>query len=136
MLRSFPDAATAPPPAPHPHPLCRRPDVSWAAAAGEKVTGVDDFYTHPFCRRAFQAHIAVLLSRVNSLTGVAYRDDPHILGFDLVNEPRVASDPTGDVLHAWLAEMSAYVKNLDPRHLVSTGAAREGAASERCSGER
>lgn len=39
-----------------------------------------------------------LLTRKNHLTGVEYRDDPTILAWELMNEPRCATDPSGDTL--------------------------------------
>jgi hypothetical protein len=62
----------------------------------------------------------MLLLRVNTVTGVAYRDEPAILGWELANEPR-SSDRTGDIVAAWLEEMVAFTKSLDPRHLVGSG---------------
>jgi mannan endo-1,4-beta-mannosidase len=41
-----------------------------------------------------------LITRVNTVTGVAYRDDPTIFAWELINEPRVPSDPSGNVLQA------------------------------------
>lgn len=39
---------------------------------------------------------------------------------DLLNEPRCVKCAPGTVA-AWYAEMAAYVKSLDPNHLVTTG---------------
>jgi mannan endo-1,4-beta-mannosidase len=72
-----------------------------------------------------------VLSRVNKLTGVAYKDDPTILAFELGNELRcVGSIPTpsntsfkcdSTVLTAWVDEMSTFLHNLAPNHLISVG---------------
>lgn len=58
---------------------------------------------------------------MNTVTGVAYRDDPTIFAWELINEPRVSSDGSGDTLQAWIEEMSAGIKAVDPHHMVTTG---------------
>ncbi len=40
-----------------------------------------------------------VLTRQNSYNGITYADDPAILGYDLMNEPRLPADPSGDTLH-------------------------------------
>jgi len=60
-----------------------------------------------------------------------YKDSPAILAWELANEPRCGADGvrnlprspdcTPAVLSAWIAEMSAYIKSLDPNHLVTWG---------------
>jgi hypothetical protein len=54
------------------------------------------------------------------VTGVLYRDDPTIMGYELMNE---AQAPTGlwAERRNWVAEMSGYIKSLDPDHLVAPG---------------
>jgi mannan endo-1,4-beta-mannosidase len=84
------------------------------------TAGHDDFYTDPVIRGWFKGYLSMLLQRVNTVTGVAYRDEPAILGWELANEPR-SSDPTGRVVAAWLEEMSAFAKSIDPNHLVGSG---------------
>lgn len=39
-----------------------------------------------------------VLTRKNSLTGIEYRDDPTIFGWELINEPRCMTDASGDTL--------------------------------------
>lgn len=43
-----------------------------------------------------------LLTRKNHLTGVEYRDDPTILAWELMNEPRCTTDPSGNTLQVSL----------------------------------
>jgi hypothetical protein len=52
------------------------------------------------------------LSRKNTITGVAYKDDKAILAWQFGNEMQDATD-------AWVAEMAAFIKSLDPNHLVA-----------------
>jgi mannan endo-1,4-beta-mannosidase len=88
----------------------------------------DQFYTDARIRQAFKNWIATLVNRTNSITGVAYRNDPAIFSWELANEPRCinASLPTSgtctaDTLVGWASEMSAYIKSLDANHMVSVG---------------
>ncbi|KAK9124770.1 hypothetical protein Sjap_014372 [Stephania japonica] len=62
-----------------------------------------------------------VLNRVNTLTNVTYKDDPTIFAWEIMNEPRCLSDPSGDLLQDWLSEMAAHVKSIDPKHLLEIG---------------
>jgi len=90
--------------------------VEWSPSAASH----DDFYTDAETRDRYRNHAAKVLGRVNTLSGIAYRDDPVIFGWELANEPRARTAGVA-VLDAWIAEMSAYLKTLDPEHMVSTG---------------
>lgn len=81
----------------------------------------DDFYTDTNCRQFYRDHVTTVLNRVNTISGKRYRDDPTILGWELANEPRCESDPSGDVLQEWIETMATYIKTIDSDHLVSTG---------------
>jgi mannan endo-1,4-beta-mannosidase len=78
------------------------------------------FYTNETTRRLYREHVEKIVTRRNTVTGVLYRDDPTIFGWELMNE---AQAPTGRWAErrAWVAEMSAYIKSLDPVHLIAPG---------------
>lgn len=49
---------------------------------------------------AFKNYIGAIITRRNTVTGVHYRDDPNILGWEIANEPSNPGDDTGDVIQA------------------------------------
>ena len=88
------------------------------------------FYTNPETRRLYREHIEKLATRRNTITGVAYRDDPTIFGWELMNEAQVITGRWAE-RRAWFAEMSAYLKSLDPNHMIAPGAWGYRSSSER-----
>ena len=88
-----------------------------------------EFYTLPETRQAYRGWLEHVITRKNRLTGRDYRDDPTIFGWELANEPRCKNGSSFDTdsgwdtstLTTWAAEMSGYVKSLDPNHLVAVG---------------
>ncbi len=93
---------------------------SWSdyqALAGE-------FYGSSIAQRLWRDHVSFITAHVSPYTGMAARDDPTVMSWQLANEPR-AADPTSAAAaqeyFAWLAEASAFVKAAAPRQLVSTG---------------
>ncbi|XP_021290607.1 mannan endo-1,4-beta-mannosidase 6 isoform X1 [Herrania umbratica] len=95
--------------------------VKWGKAAGLNLTSDDEFFSHQTLRSYYKAHVKAVLNRVNTLTNITYKDDPTIFAWELMNEPRCTSDPSGDTLQSWIAEMAVYVKSLDAKHLVEIG---------------
>ncbi len=89
----------------------------------------DDFYTDLTIRGWYQDWITHVIERVNTLTGVPYRDDPAIAMWELSNEARCGGSgtyPRSDgcstaTLTEWVETMSAHIKSLDPNHLVGVG---------------
>jgi mannan endo-1,4-beta-mannosidase len=78
------------------------------------------FYSNPETRRLYREHVNKVITRRNTVTGVLYRDDPTIFGWELMNEAQVITGRWAE-RRAWFAEMSAYIKSLDPNHLVTPG---------------
>lgn len=88
----------------------------------------DQFYTDARVKQAYKNWAAHLVNRVNTITGVVYKNDPAIFSWELGNEPRCinAAKPTSGTctfatLNAWAAEMSTFIKSIDANHMVSVG---------------
>ena len=92
--------------------------VAWSKSAAKQ----EDFYSDANCRSLYKRHVRTLLSRVNSLNGRQYVADPTILGYEIMNEPRCRR--CQGAMRGWLHEMAAYVKHLDPHHLLTVGEVR------------
>jgi len=88
------------------------------------------FYTNDETRRLYREHIEKLATRRNSVTGVLYRDDPNIFGWELINEGQAVTGHWHE-RRAWIAEMTAYLKSLDPNHVVTPGTWGYRTAAER-----
>lgn len=78
------------------------------------------FYTNETTRRLYREHVERIVSRRNTVTGTLYRDDPTIMGYELMNEAQSVTGRWAE-RRAWVSEMSAYIKSLDPDHLVTPG---------------
>ncbi len=78
------------------------------------------FYTNEETRRLFREHVEKLATRRNTATGVLYRDDPNIFGWELMNEGQAVTNRWAE-RRAWIAEMSGYLKSLDPNHVITPG---------------
>jgi len=72
------------------------------------------FYYCTECQTWYRNHIAMLIQRVNPYTQAMYRDDPAIFSWELANEPRRYPQE-------WISGTTAYIKSLDPNHLITTG---------------
>jgi len=101
--------------------------VKWAHAAGEQgpngeqLRRREDFFTSNMCRTWFKQFVSMMLSRTNTVTQTSYRDDASIFAWELINEPRVMGDGSGDTLQEWIEDMSAFAKGLDEKHLLTVG---------------
>ncbi len=94
----------------------------WWGGIGEYAAfrgkSADEFWTDRQLIDDFKATIKHVIARKNTLTGVAYRDDPAIFGWQTGNE----ISPTPE----WTREISEYIKELDPNHLVLDGKSLHG----------
>lgn len=82
----------------------------------------DQFYRDGRCRASYWLWVEQLLERHNSFTGRAYKDEPSILAWELVNEPRCPDVPDGEqLLLSWIAEMATLIRAKSPNHLIAVG---------------
>jgi hypothetical protein len=88
---------------------------------GCTIINMAPFWTDPTVIGDVEEHIKALLEHVNVYTGVAYKDDPTILGWDLLNG---GGSPT-----PWTRQIAQYVRSLDSHHLILSGAANVGLAA-------
>ncbi len=85
-----------------------------AAFRGKKP---EEVWTDPQVIEDFKNIITFVVNRVNTVTGVRYRDDKAILAWETGNE--LHSPP------AWTRQMAAHITSLDSQHLVLDGTHRE-----------
>lgn len=85
------------------------------------------FFKDADAKQMYKNNARFLLTRNNSINGRTYRDDPTIIAWNLINEPRCETwlkpgnaDCTARV-QAWLEEMAAYVRSVDPNHMITVG---------------
>ena len=77
------------------------------------ITDEQQFYTNATVIGDFEHYISHILNRVNSITGIAYKDDPTILGWETGNGLTAPPD--------WVQMIATYLKSSDPNHLVIDG---------------
>eukprot|EP01018_Ginkgo_biloba_P021558 Gb_31304 [translate_table: standard] len=58
--------------------------VQWARNEGQSLSSDDDFFS---IKGYYKNHVKVVLTRVKRVIGIAYKDDPTIFAWELMNEP-------------------------------------------------
>jgi mannan endo-1,4-beta-mannosidase len=91
--------------------------LNWLGISGS----VANFYSSPEARRVYRDWVEHVLTRRSTLTGRLYLEEPGILAWELANEPRCEIPGGRELLLEWVAEMSAFVKQLDRNHLLALG---------------
>jgi mannan endo-1,4-beta-mannosidase len=90
-------------------------------APGCSLSNMPSFYTDEGVIAEVEAHIAAVLNHVNVYTHIAYKDDPTILGWDLLNG--------GNTPPMWTQTIADYVRSIDSRHLILSAAANANLAN-------
>ncbi|MBN2441411.1 MAG: cellulase family glycosylhydrolase [Spirochaetales bacterium] len=84
------------------------------------------YFKNAGCKQHFKNYAAHFINRINSISGMPYKEDPVLFAWQLMNEPRYQNatpneDATGETFRAWIDEMAGYIKSLDSNHMVSLG---------------
>jgi len=77
------------------------------------------FYKNKTAKEAFKKHIKKIVGRKNSYTGIAYKDDPTIMAWQLANEPRGIIYKK--IFNKWIDRTAKLIKSIDSNHLVTVG---------------
>jgi mannan endo-1,4-beta-mannosidase len=97
---------------------------AYAAWATDELGGTwehDDFFRSPRLRQWWKDYVFMLVNRVNTFTGVAYKDEPAILAWEIGNELRCQSCRGTTLLPDAIDELATFLKALAPDQLVADG---------------
>lgn len=96
-------------------PYPQEPEFSW-----QNFTDYSkQFYFNPIAQEMMRDHIKTVINRVNSITGIVYKDDSTIMAWQLANEPRGCD--VSEAFREWIRSTSKLIKSLDANHLVGLG---------------
>jgi len=92
-----------------------------------------DFFYDLKAKQLYENYISNFVKRINTVNNIAYKEDPTVFSWELMNEPRMdynqdtsadhsLFDPTGARLKSWASTEAKFIKSLDSKHMVSLGA--------------
>ncbi|HEX4809943.1 MAG TPA: cellulase family glycosylhydrolase [Bryobacteraceae bacterium] len=81
-----------------------------------------EFYRDLGCRAAYREWVEQVITRKNVFTGRQYSNEPAILAWELMNEPRCAHVVRRqEILLEWISEMTQAVRLMAPKQLIAVG---------------
>jgi mannan endo-1,4-beta-mannosidase len=95
--------------------------AAWASRIDRNPRWHDDFFWDARLRQWWKDYAFMLSNRVNTFTGVAYKDEPTILAWEIGNELRCPSCRGTSRLADTVRELAHFLKQVMPRHLVADG---------------
>jgi len=96
------------------------PDIEGGGTWDPFIRYSEGFYTDSAANAMYLAFVRQVLTRRNKVNLRRYKNDPTIMAWQLANEPRGYS--AAHAYRQWLHNTAAFIKTIDPYHLVSTGA--------------
>jgi len=84
-------------------------------------TYASKFVTSDECKNLFYGYLETMVSRVNSETGIAYKDDPALFSWQIANEPRAFFDELHPEFIEYMHHSAEIIRSIDKKHMISTG---------------
>lgn len=98
-------------------PLPKDPGYSW----NQFQQYVAQFYSCEPCQEQVNTYIRYVMGRTNTLTQKPYVQDPAIMAWEIINEPRPMTAAATPAFERWMKQTAALIKSLDKSHLLTTG---------------
>jgi len=97
--------------------------AQWAglSSSATDLTAGQAFYTNTTMQGYFKDYATMLSKRTNTVTGIAYKDEPAILAWEIANEFRCPTCGGSSKLLAAIDALSQFLKSLFPNHLIADG---------------
>ncbi len=95
--------------------------AAWASKADRTLHEHDDFFSDARIRQWWKDYVAALAVRVNTFTGIAYKDETAILAWEIGNELRCPSCRGSNRLVDTVRELAEFLRSVMPNHLIADG---------------
>jgi mannan endo-1,4-beta-mannosidase len=92
-------------------------DIPWS----ELENYTSKFYDCEKCMADYFKQVKYIIGHTNSMTHKKYSEEPAIMAWEIANEPRPMRSSVVDSYKKFIRNTSAFIKKLDPNHLVTTG---------------
>jgi len=84
------------------------------------------FYSNPKAMELYRNYVRMIVTRKNTVDGRLYAEDPTIMSWQLVNEPRPGRDNEEGrknlpAFYRWIDQTAMFIHSLDTNHLVNAG---------------
>ncbi len=80
-----------------------------------------DYWSNVAGRTLYWEHVARVVGRTNTVSHVAYRDDPTIFAWELINESAANTTVAADALVAWTDATARFIRERDANHMIAAG---------------
>jgi mannan endo-1,4-beta-mannosidase len=95
--------------------------AAWATRLFGGPFDHDDFFTNAQMKQWWKDYALVLMNRINTFTGIAYRDEPAILAWEIGNELRCPSCAGTTRLPDAVSELAGFLRQIAPHQLIADG---------------
>jgi len=95
--------------------------LGWLGLPGSALHERDVFFTHPDARHLYWNFIEKIVNRHNQIDNTPYQNDPTIMAWEIMNEPRSASLTNQAIIATWQQDLAKYIHQLDPHHPIISG---------------